>query len=161
MTINGQRWGLPHDMDYIPSTDHGCHQPLLYCAFSWIKGLFMLLAASSLMNRTPTQRDAADRPTARSSNFAEWSAPGLYKVAAFSERDGTYNHFKLRPDMKVIVFLSLLVPFVVAQDGYAALNGGTTGGAGGTTTTVSAAAAFQTAIKVLPLVVVGSYTSDL
>ncbi|KAF4571486.1 hypothetical protein EYR36_008823 [Pleurotus pulmonarius] len=49
--------------------------------------------------------------------------------------------------MKVLVLLSLLVSSVVAQDGYATLNGGTTGGAGGTTTTVSAAAAFQTAIK--------------
>ncbi len=63
--------------------------------------------------------------------------------------------------MKVLVLLSLFVSFVVAQDGYAAQNGGTTGGAGGTTTTVSAAAAFQTAIKVLPLVVVGVFTSDL
>ncbi|GLB40467.1 putative polysaccharide lyase family 1 protein [Lyophyllum shimeji] len=36
---------------------------------------------------------------------------------------------------------------MIAQNGYASLNGGTKGGAGGTTTTVSAAAAFQTAIK--------------
>ncbi|KAK7044103.1 hypothetical protein VNI00_007819 [Paramarasmius palmivorus] len=49
----------------------------------------------------------------------------------------------------VFCFLPLLLPatLTVAQDGYAALNGGTTGGKGGTTTTVSATAAFQTAIK--------------
>ncbi|RDB25868.1 putative pectate lyase A [Hypsizygus marmoreus] len=47
----------------------------------------------------------------------------------------------------VLLVLSAVFTVVVAQDGYASLNGGTKGGAGGTTTTVSAVAAFQTAIK--------------